>query len=65
MSFIEEDSNWYDTVLELMTIVKITKKVIIEICEWSHWITWHDDSYGEHQQMKKYNKYFLREPWMK
>ena len=56
--FIEKDKNWYETVLKKMKKLDIKKNENLITCEWSYWITCHNDECKEHYRMKKWNQYY-------
>ena len=60
---IKIDENWYETVLQETKKLDIKKNESLITCEWSHWITCHDDKYEEHHKIKKQNQYYSWESW--
>ena len=52
---IKIDENWYETVLQKIKKLDIKKNENLMICEWSHWITCHDDECEKYHRMKKQN----------
>ena len=61
--FTEEDENWYETVLQRIKKLDIKKNKNLMTCEWSYWITCHNDECEEHHRMKKWNQYYSWELW--
>ena len=61
--FTEEDENWYETVLQRIKKLKIRENEKLMTCEWSYWITCHNDEYEKHYKMKKWNQYYSWELW--
>ena len=61
--FIKENENWYETILHEIKNLQIEKIDNLMICEWSYWITCHEDKCKEHQHMKKQNQYYLQKSW--
>ena len=61
--FTEEDENWYETVLQRIKKLDIKKNKNLMTCEWSYWITCHDDECEKHCRMKKWNQYYSQESW--
>ena len=61
--FIEKDEDWYETILQKIKKLEIKKNENLMTCEWSYWITCHDDKCEEHHKMKKWNQYYLWEFW--
>ena len=61
--FIEEDEDWYETVLQKIKKLEIQENKKLMICKWSHWITCHNNEYEEHHKMKKQNQYYSQEFW--
>ena len=51
--FIKKNENWYETVLHETKILQIEKINKLITCEWSHWITCHNDECKKHWHMKK------------
>ena len=50
---IKIDKDWYETVLQKTKKLDIKKNENLMICEWSHWITCHDNECEKHHKMKK------------
>ena len=61
--FIEEDEDWYEIILQSTKNLQIQKEDKLMICEWSHWITCHNNECQKHYQMKKWNQYYSQESW--
>jgi len=61
--FTKEDENWYETVLQEMKKLEIKKNENLITCEWSYWITCHDNECEEHCRMKKWNQHYSWEFW--
>ena len=61
--FIKINKNWYETVLQEIKKLDIKKNKNLMTCEWSHWITCHDDECEKHHRMKKQNQYYSWEFW--
>ena len=60
---IKIDENWYETVLQETRKFDIKKNKSLMTCEWSYWITCHDDECEKHHKMKKQNQYYSQESW--
>ena len=61
--FTEKNENWYETVLYEMKTLQIEKIDKLMTCEWSHWITCHNDECQKYWCMKKRNQYYLQKSW--
>ena len=51
----EKNEDWYETVLQEMKKLDIKKNENLITCEWSYWITCHNDECKKHHKMKKWN----------
>ena len=56
--FIKINKNWYETVLQKIKKLDIKKNENLMTCEWSYWITCHNDECEEYYRMKKQNQYY-------
>ena len=61
--FTEKNKDWYETILQETKKLEIRKNKNLMTCEWSYWITCHDNKYEKHHRMKKQNQYYLQEFW--
>ena len=63
--FIKENKDWYETVLQETKKLEIKENKNLITCEWSYWITCHNDECEEHHRIKKWNQYYSQESWEK
>ena len=46
--FIEKNENWHKIILQKIKKLKIQENDNLMTCEWSYWITCHNNKYEEH-----------------
>ena len=61
--FTEENEDWYETVLQETKKLEIKKNKNLMTCEWSYWITCHNNKCKKYHKMKKWNQYYSQEFW--
>ena len=61
--FIKKNKNWYETILQEIKKLEIKKNKKLMTCEWSYWITYHNNECKKNHKMKKQNQYYSWEFW--
>ena len=56
----EEDDEWYGPIIAGHD----QDRNRLWTCEWSHWITCHNDECDEHRRSKERNSHYPKEPWV-